>query len=179
LQYLPSALKDTGKRQLDCLGIATAVLAACHMAAAQWPDAHRELAHARMMMSDDHCWIALPQQHAAAPAAAAAGAAAAAAAAAAADAGHGSAAGQQQQLVHVEVTDPRELAASQLCNTWLYAGGHGLAASPAQVGAAVHAGWLACVCVCVCVCVVVCAALQLLAVLTACITRWCWCWWLG
>lgn len=55
LQYLPSALKDSGKRQLDCLGIATAVLAMCHHIALQSPAQHADLANTAMVVSDDHC----------------------------------------------------------------------------------------------------------------------------
>lgn len=93
MQYLPSALRESGKRQLDCLGIATAVLAVCHQVAAQQPEQHSQLAAVVMVVSDDHCWLALP----------AAGQAAAAAA------GDGSSSGdqqQQQEVVHIEVTDP-------------------------------------------------------------------------
>ncbi len=57
-QYLTCALRESGKRQLDCLGMATAVLALCHDIAAQ--DAqHAQLSGARLMLSDDHCWIAV------------------------------------------------------------------------------------------------------------------------
>jgi hypothetical protein len=85
VQYLPSALRDSGKRQLDCLGIATAVLALCHHIAQQ--PQHALLAAAAMVVSDDHCWLSVP-----------------AAAMTAADAScHQE---QQQQLVYVEVTDP-------------------------------------------------------------------------
>lgn len=93
-QYLPSALRDQGKRQLDCLGIATAVLGMCHSIAAQHGTQHADLAAARMMVSDDHCWLALPQhqqqQQQAGPVAASS-----------------SGAEDVQQLIHVEVTDPR------------------------------------------------------------------------
>jgi hypothetical protein len=93
MQYLPSALRESGKRQLDCLGIATAVLAMCHQVAAQQPEQHSQLAAAVMVVSDDHCWLALP----------AAGQAAAAGATV-----DGSSGGQyqQQEMVHIEVTDP-------------------------------------------------------------------------
>lgn len=60
VQYLTSALRDGGKRQLDCLGIATAVLALCHQISQQQPTQHAELAGSRMMVSDDHCWLSLP-----------------------------------------------------------------------------------------------------------------------
>jgi len=85
-QYLPSALRTSGKRQLDCLGIATAVLAMCHHIAAQWPLLYADLAASTMVVSDDHCWLALP-------------------APTAADGG-GSSSNQQQELMYVEVTDP-------------------------------------------------------------------------
>lgn len=88
LQYLPSALRTSGKRQLDCLGIATAVLAMCHRIAAQWPQLHADLAASTMVVSDDHCWLALP------------------APTTADDGGGGSSSNQQQELVYVEVTDP-------------------------------------------------------------------------
>lgn len=89
LQYLPSALRDTGKRQLDCLGIATTVLGMCHQIAAQWPAQHWDLADTVMCVSDDHCWLGVPatQQPQVATA----------------DTSHRE---QQQQLVFVEVTDP-------------------------------------------------------------------------
>jgi hypothetical protein len=88
-QYLPSALREQGKRQLDCLGIATAVLGMCHAIAAQHSAQHADLAAARMMVSDDHCWLVLPQQQA--------------------GSGAASSGGREdaQQLIHVEVTDPR------------------------------------------------------------------------
>eukprot|EP00878_Enallax_costatus_P044449 GHUV01053079.1.p1 GENE.GHUV01053079.1~~GHUV01053079.1.p1 ORF type:complete len:155 (+),score=46.07 GHUV01053079.1:96-560(+) len=58
LQYLPSALRDTGKRQLDCLGIATAVLALCQQIS-QHHQQHADLASSSMMVSDDHCWLSV------------------------------------------------------------------------------------------------------------------------
>ncbi|WIA30131.1 hypothetical protein OEZ86_000224 [Tetradesmus obliquus] len=110
-QYLPSALRDQGKRQLDCLGIATAVLGMCHSIAAQHSTQHADLAAARMMVSDDHCWLALPQQQQQQQ-----------------QAGHvaasSSGAEDVQQLIHVEVTDPRPLKHADTAN-WLYAGGSG------------------------------------------------------
>lgn len=60
LQYLPSALKDGSKRQLDCLGIATAVLALCQQISQQYPQQHADLAASSMVVSDDHCWLSLP-----------------------------------------------------------------------------------------------------------------------
>jgi hypothetical protein len=113
-QYLPSALRDSGKRQLDCLGVATAVLAMCHLAAAKVPELHAELQYARMLVSDDHCWLALPANTQGS------------------SSGAGDGGVAQPQLVHVEVTDPRRLAASDMTN-WLYAGGNGTACTPAQV----------------------------------------------
>lgn len=83
LQYLPSALRSSGKRQLDCLGIATAVLAMCHAIANLEPPQHADLAHCQMTVSDDHCWISLPRQT-----------------------DLTGAAGDEPRL-HVEVTDPR------------------------------------------------------------------------
>lgn len=85
VQYLPSALRDSGKRQLDCLGIATAVLALCHHIAAKQQQ-HAHLAAAAMVVSDDHCWLSVPAE-----------------VLTAADA---SCDQEQQQLVYVEVTDP-------------------------------------------------------------------------
>lgn len=58
LQYLPSALRNSGKRQLDCLGIATAVLALCQQISQQHSQ-HADLASSTMMVSDDHCWLRL------------------------------------------------------------------------------------------------------------------------
>jgi hypothetical protein len=97
LQYLPSALKDSGKRQLDCLGIATAVLGMCHHIAAQQPEQHADLAACIMVVSDDHCWLALPAQGSENTAAEPA------------SAGTVPTTQQQQQqklMVYVEVTDP-------------------------------------------------------------------------
>jgi hypothetical protein len=95
LQYLPSALRDSGKRQLDCLGVATCVLAVSHQIAQQHPLQHQDLAAAVMVVSDDHCWLALPARRPAG------------AAAAAAEAGSSQQEQQEQQeLVYVEVTDP-------------------------------------------------------------------------
>lgn len=62
LQYLPSALRDSGKRELDCLGIATCVLALAHEISSQQPE-HADLASAVMVVSDDHCWLRVQQQH--------------------------------------------------------------------------------------------------------------------
>ncbi|KAF8069557.1 hypothetical protein HT031_001674 [Scenedesmus sp. PABB004] len=96
-QFLPSALRTGGKRQLDCLGIATAVFCIARGAAALHGDVHADLAGCGLALSDDHAWLTLP------PAGAPCG-------------GRGGAPsnepGQQQQeqgeaLVHVEVTDPR------------------------------------------------------------------------
>lgn len=91
VQYLPSALRDSGKRQLDCLGIATAVLALCHHIAAQHPQQHGHLAAAQMVVSDDHCWLALP---------------AADQPLTAGDTSTDQVAPAQQQMVYIEVTDP-------------------------------------------------------------------------
>eukprot|EP00775_Hariotina_reticulata_P006427 gene6427-6658_t len=109
IRFLTSALRLSGKRQLDCLGIATAVLAMCHAIAELESAIHGDLAHCQMMVSDDHCWITLPLK--------------ADCAAAAAD---------DDQRLHVEVTDPRHLEAPHMAN-WLYAGGKGVACSAAQV----------------------------------------------
>lgn len=61
-QYLTCALRDSGKRQLDCLGIATAVLAICQQLSAEDSD----LSGCHMMVSDDHCWIVVEPAAAAA-----------------------------------------------------------------------------------------------------------------
>eukprot|EP00878_Enallax_costatus_P038404 GHUV01043627.1.p1 GENE.GHUV01043627.1~~GHUV01043627.1.p1 ORF type:complete len:543 (+),score=232.84 GHUV01043627.1:96-1724(+) len=109
LQYLPSALRDTGKRQLDCLGIATAVLALCQQIS-QHHQQHADLASSSMMVSDDHCWLSVS----------------------------GAPGGPE---VQVEVTDPRQLQPAHLSN-WLYAGGHGLACSAANVVMILVAGMM-------------------------------------
>eukprot|EP00878_Enallax_costatus_P028988 GHUV01031362.1.p1 GENE.GHUV01031362.1~~GHUV01031362.1.p1 ORF type:complete len:267 (+),score=98.31 GHUV01031362.1:122-922(+) len=108
-QYLPSALRDTGKRQLDCLGIATAVLALCQQIS-QHHQQHADLASSSMMVSDDHCWLSVS----------------------------GAPGGPE---VQVEVTDPRQLQPAHLSN-WLYAGGHGLACSAANVVMILVAGMM-------------------------------------
>lgn len=57
-QFLPSALRESGKRQLDCLGIATAVLAVCQqLGGPGGPEP--QLAGAHLMVSDDHVWLAV------------------------------------------------------------------------------------------------------------------------
>jgi hypothetical protein len=93
VQYLPSALRGTGKRQLDCLGIATAVLALCHHIAAQHPQQHGHLAAAQMVVSDDHCWLALPAADQSIPGTSV-------------NTNIDQGAPAQQQMVYVEVTDP-------------------------------------------------------------------------
>jgi hypothetical protein len=59
-QFLISALRPSGARRLDCLGIATTALALCRAAAAADPGSHGGLAGAALMVSDDHCWLKLP-----------------------------------------------------------------------------------------------------------------------
>jgi hypothetical protein len=59
-QFLTSALRQSGARRLDCLGIAAGALALCRAAAAAEPGAHADLAGARLVVSDDHCWLRLP-----------------------------------------------------------------------------------------------------------------------
>jgi hypothetical protein len=65
LQFVTSALQD-GKKQLDCLGIATTVLALTQhlgqqLAAAGDTATGDVLAGVRMVVSDDHCWLVLQQ----------------------------------------------------------------------------------------------------------------------
>ncbi|KAF6265242.1 hypothetical protein COO60DRAFT_1036222 [Scenedesmus sp. NREL 46B-D3] len=91
----------------------------CHAIAAQHSVQHADLAAASMMVSDDHCWLSLPQQQQQQ------------------QAGHAatSSTGSDdvQQLVNVEVTDPRPLKAADMAN-WLYAGTSGSRpCSPHQV----------------------------------------------
>lgn len=137
MQYLPSALRESGKRQLDCLGIATAVLAMCHQVAAQQPEQHSQLAAVVMVVSDDHCWLALP----------AAGQAAAAA-------GDDSSSDQQQQeVVHIEVTDP-----GCVCEFPWFLQPYNLRGLSTSVYDDLLSA--ACVCVCVCCCCCCCTRAQ-------------------
>jgi hypothetical protein len=135
-QFLPSALRDTGKRQLDCVGIGTAVLAMCHAVAAAAPQQHGELSAAMLVVSDDHCWIGLPvnlSQHSNSTVAQAAATVAPLCKQQQQQQEHHQQQQQQQRvLVHVEVTEPRVLAANDM-RGWLYAGGEGEPLTPAQV----------------------------------------------
>jgi hypothetical protein len=69
------------------------VLALCHHIAAQHPQQHGYLATAQMVVSDDHCWLALPAADQ--PATRTAG-----------ETSTDPVAPAQQQMVHIEVTDP-------------------------------------------------------------------------
>ncbi len=63
-QFLTSALRPSGARRLDCLGIATAALALCRALAAADAGAqhgqHDDLRGAEVRVSDDHCWLSVP-----------------------------------------------------------------------------------------------------------------------
>ncbi|KIZ07908.1 hypothetical protein MNEG_0025 [Monoraphidium neglectum] len=127
-QFLVSALRPSGARRLDCLGLAAAALALCRALAAAEPGRHADLAAAEMLVSDDHCWLRIPPHPDCATAPAAAAPAPAHPALCAAD--EGPAPSPPPPLLpglHFEVTDCRALKADQMEGRWLYGGGGGAA----------------------------------------------------
>jgi hypothetical protein len=71
VQYVTTALREQGARTLDCLGIATVVLALCQQLGQEQQQGGAvgnssgsaagapSLSDSHLMVSDDHCWVTL------------------------------------------------------------------------------------------------------------------------
>jgi hypothetical protein len=96
------------KKQLDCAGVVTTAYAACHALSRRFSQ-HRDLAAARMQVSEDHCWVQLG----------------------------GASVREASVEVTTDTAAKRGLpVAADAWAGWLYSGGHAVLCSPHQALAA-------------------------------------------
>ncbi|KAK9809438.1 hypothetical protein WJX73_007335 [Symbiochloris irregularis] len=111
LQAHAQPVKAKGKRQLDCAGVVSTVLAICQVLATQHD--HEQLANLRFQVSEDHCWLSMGPDYGAREA--------------------------SIEVTTDQKAKRGQAVSEQAWSSWLYSGGHATLCSPQMALTAVVA----------------------------------------